>query len=71
MWRAYRYLPSLAPILWFQSESYSYCEKAEPVEHRIREYYLMIVSGTVTMLSGGFVGPIFAPFVRNEFTAPL
>lgn len=23
------------------------------------------------MLSGGFVGPIFAPFVRNEFTAPL
>jgi MFS family permease len=31
----------------------------------------MIVGGTVTMLSGGFVGPIFAPFVRNEFTAPL
>jgi MFS family permease len=32
---------------------------------------LMIVSGTVTMLSGGFVWPIFAPFVRSEFTAPI
>lgn len=31
----------------------------------------MIVSGTVTMLSGGFVNPIFAPFVRSEFTAPI
>ena len=59
------------PSLWFISESCSYCGKAEPVERKIREYYLMIVSGTVTMLSGGFVGPIFAPFVRNEFTAPL
>ena len=41
------------------------------MERKIREYYLMIISGTITMLSGGFVGPIFAPFVRNEFTAPL
>ena len=41
------------------------------MERNVREYYLMIVSGTVTMLSGGFVGPIFAPFVRNEFTASL
>jgi len=41
------------------------------VERSIREYYLMIVGGTVTMLSGGFVNPILAPFVRNEFTASL
>ncbi len=41
------------------------------MERSIKEYYLMIVGGTVTMLSGGFVNPIFAPFVRNEFTASL
>jgi len=37
----------------------------------MREYYVMIISGTLTMLAGGFVWPIFAPFVRTEFTAPL
>jgi MFS family permease len=31
----------------------------------------MTLSGTVTMLSGGLVFPIFAPFVRTEFTAPV
>jgi len=41
------------------------------VERNVREYYLMIVTGTLTMLSGGFVWPIFAPFVRSEFTAPI
>ena len=41
------------------------------MEVNIREYYLMIISGTVTMLSGGFVWPIFAPFVREQFTAPI
>jgi MFS family permease len=41
------------------------------MEANIREYYLMIISGTVTMLSGGFVWPIFAPFVREQFTAPI
>ncbi len=41
------------------------------MDRNIREYYLMIISGTVTMLSGGFVWPIFAPFVREEFTAPI
>ena len=71
MGRAHRYLLSLVPIPWFISESYSFCEKAEPVERNVREYYVMIVSGTVTMLSGGFVWPIFAPFVRSEFTAPI
>ncbi|MCX6642088.1 MAG: MFS transporter, partial [Candidatus Bathyarchaeota archaeon] len=37
----------------------------------MREYLLMIIGGTVTMFSGGLVGPIFAPFVRREFTAPI
>jgi len=37
----------------------------------LREYYIMIVGGTLTMLAGGFVWPIFAPFVRDEFTAPI
>jgi MFS family permease len=41
------------------------------MESNIREYYLMIISGTVTMLSGGFVWPIFAPFVRDQFTASI
>lgn len=41
------------------------------MEANIREYYLMIISGTITMLSGGFVWPIFAPFVREQFTAPI
>jgi len=36
-----------------------------------KEYYLLIISGTVTMLAGGFVYPIFAAYVRSEFTAPL
>jgi MFS family permease len=31
----------------------------------------MIASGTLTMLAGGFVWPIFAPYIRSEFTAPL
>ena len=41
------------------------------LEKNIREYYLMIISGTLTMLSGGFVSPIFAPYLRMEFSAPL
>ena len=36
-----------------------------------REYILMIVGGTLTMFAGGLVQPIFAPFVRKEFTAPI
>ena len=36
-----------------------------------REYILMIVGGTMTMFAGGLVQPIFAPFVRKEFTAPI
>ena len=31
----------------------------------------MIISGTLTMFAGGFVWPIFAPYLRSEFTAPL
>lgn len=31
----------------------------------------MIISGTLTMFAGGFVWPIFAPYLRTEFTAPL
>jgi DHA1 family multidrug resistance protein-like MFS transporter len=31
----------------------------------------MIISGTLTMFAGGFVWPIFAPYIRSEFTAPL
>ncbi len=31
----------------------------------------MIMSGTLTMFSGGFVWPIFAAYVRTEFSAPL
>jgi len=41
------------------------------VDQNIKEYYLMIISGTLTMFAGGFVWPIFAAFVRSEFTAPL
>jgi len=41
------------------------------LEKNIREYYLMIISGTLTMFAGGFVWPIFAPYLRTEFTAPL
>jgi len=41
------------------------------MENTMREYYLMIISGTLTMFAGGFVWPIFAPYVRTEFTAPL
>ncbi|MBT5642123.1 MFS transporter, partial [Candidatus Bathyarchaeota archaeon] len=37
----------------------------------MREYYLMVISGTLTMFAGGFIWPIFAPFVRTEFTASL
>ena len=47
------------------------CGKARRLEENIREYYIMIISGTITMLSGGFVMPIFAPYVRSEFTAPI
>jgi len=36
-----------------------------------RDYVVLIISGTFTMLTGGMVHPIFAPFVRMEFTAPL
>ncbi len=31
----------------------------------------MILSGSIVMLSGGLIFPIFAPFVRTEFTAPV
>jgi MFS family permease len=31
----------------------------------------MIIGGTLTMFAGGLVQPIFAPFVRQEFTAPI
>lgn len=31
----------------------------------------MIIGGTLTMFAGGLVQPIFAPFVRKEFTAPI
>ena len=41
------------------------------MEQNVREYYLMIISGTLTMFAGGFVWPIFAPYIRAEFTAPL
>jgi MFS family permease len=47
------------------------CGKARMLSEGIREYYLMIIGGTLTMLAGGFVWPIFAPFVRDEFTAPI
>lgn len=36
-----------------------------------REYLLMVVGGTLTMFAGGLVHPVFAPFVRQEFTAPV
>ncbi len=36
-----------------------------------REYLLMVVGGTLTMFAGGLIQPIFAPFVRKEFTAPI
>lgn len=41
------------------------------MEKNIREYYLMIISGTLTMFAGGFTWPIFSPYVRSEFTASL
>ncbi len=41
------------------------------MENNMREYYLMVISGTLSMFAGGFVWPIFAPYVRSEFTAPL
>lgn len=41
------------------------------MDQNIKEYYLMVISGTLTMFAGGFVWPIFATFVRTEFTAPL
>lgn len=31
----------------------------------------MVISGTLTMFAGGFIWPIFAPFVRTEFNASL
>jgi MFS family permease len=37
----------------------------------MREYYLMVIGGTLTMFAGGFIWPIFAPFVRTEFSASL
>ncbi len=41
------------------------------MENRMREYYVMIIAGTLTMFAGGFIWPIFAPFVRTEFNASL
>ncbi len=40
-------------------------------ENSMREYYLMVIGGTLTMFAGGFIWPIFAPFVRTEFNASL
>ncbi len=40
-------------------------------ENSMREYYLMVIGGTLTMFAGGFIWPIFAPFVRTEFSASL
>jgi MFS family permease len=37
----------------------------------MREYYLMVISGTLTMLSGGLLWPVYVPYVRTEFTASL
>jgi len=36
-----------------------------------REYLLMVIGGTLTMFAGGMVMPVFAPFVRSEFIAPI
>ena len=36
-----------------------------------REYLLMVIGGTLTMFAGGLIQPIFAPFVRRDFTAPI
>ena len=36
-----------------------------------REYVLMIVGGTLTMFAGGIVQPVFAQFVRWDFSAPI
>jgi MFS family permease len=41
------------------------------MKHNTREYLIMIMSGTLTMFSGGFVWPIFAAYVRIEFNASL
>ena len=41
------------------------------MDANVREYYLLVLSGTLTMLAGGLVWPVFAPYVRSEFTAPL
>jgi MFS family permease len=41
------------------------------LENSMREYYLMVISGTLTMFAGGLIWPVFAPFVRTEFTASL
>jgi len=41
------------------------------MENSMREYYVMIIAGTLTMFAGGFIWPIFAPFVRTEFNASL
>ncbi|MBS7630339.1 MFS transporter [Candidatus Bathyarchaeota archaeon] len=41
------------------------------MESASRDYFLMIACGTVTMFSGGIIFPIFAPFVRDQFSAPL
>ena len=45
--------------------------RRNPLKPESREYLLMIVGGTLTMFAGGLVQPIFAPFVRREFTAPI
>jgi MFS family permease len=37
----------------------------------IREYVLVIIRGMITMFSGDIAQPIFASFVRKEFTAPI
>ena len=41
------------------------------LENSMREYYLMVISGTLTMFAVGCIHPILAPFVRMEFTASL
>ncbi|MBN1687086.1 MAG: MFS transporter [Spirochaetales bacterium] len=41
------------------------------MKHNNREYLIMVMSGILTMFSGGFIWPIFAAYVRTEFNASL
>ena len=41
------------------------------MKQNTREYLIMLISGTLTMFSVGFVWPIFPTYVRTEFDASL